>query len=59
MQEVVVQTSELPSNREATERAVKILNSTYENSDLDKVAMAVVHIYKYQWKKLLILLTEF
>ena len=37
-----MQTVELTSAREATERLVKILESTYEKSDLDKVAMIAV-----------------
>ena len=57
IQEVIVQTAEPYSTREATERVLKMLNSTYVKADLDKVDAAAVQIDKYQRKTLLLLLT--
>ena len=36
MREAVMQTADPVSTREATERMVKTINSTYENADLDQ-----------------------
>ena len=38
MHKVVIQTAETVSTMEATDRLVKILNSTYANADLEQVA---------------------
>ena len=46
VQELVLQASEPVFCIEATEIVVKILNSTYEKSYLDKVAEAAVHLDK-------------
>ena len=59
MQEVVMQTSELSSTREAIEIGVKIIDSTYANTDIDKVNLATVQLDKNQHKIVLSLLTEF
>ena len=47
MQEVVMNNSEPASNRKSTDRVVKLLNSTYTNPNLDKVAEAAVQLNKY------------
>ena len=56
---VVIHNSEPASNIEATERLLKILESTYVKSNLYKVDAAEFQIDKDQYKKLLIILTEF
>ena len=57
MQEVVMQTAESYSVREATDRVVKIIDSTYEKDDLDKVATAAFQLDKYHRKHLLSIIT--
>ena len=47
MQEVVMKTTEPASNREFTDRVVKILKSIYTKYDLDKVSEAAVQLDKY------------
>ena len=42
MQEVVMNTEEPYSTREATKRFVKILDSTYAKADLDEAAASAV-----------------
>ena len=44
MREVVTQTAELASTREATERMVKILDSTYTKEQLNHVADNTTHM---------------
>ena len=44
MRKVVMQTSEPVSTREATERLVKILDSTYAKDDLQQVAANTIHM---------------
>ena len=50
MQEVVMHTSELSSTREAIEIVVKIIDSTFANTDIDKVNLATVQINKINTK---------
>ena len=44
--------SEPVSARKATARVVKIIDSIYEKSDVDKVSLAAVQLDKYQRKHL-------
>ena len=44
MREVLMHTAETVSTREATERLVKILNSTYAKADLEQVAANATHL---------------
>ena len=45
-QEVVMNTSEPYFTREATDKVVKILASTYKKADIDKVAVSSVQLDK-------------
>ena len=57
LKQVFIQNTGPDFTRESTERVGKIPNSTYENSDLDKVATAEVQLNKNKHKKLLTILT--
>ena len=59
MREVLMQTSEPSSTLEATERMLKILNSTYAKADLKQVADNETHLNYEERTLLLILLEEF
>ena len=59
IQQFVMQTSELYSTIEATQIVVKILESTCETADLDKVDAAAFQLDKNQRKNVLCFLTEF
>ena len=47
---MIIHTAEPDSTRENNERVVKILYNAYEKDDLDKVAVAAVHLDKNQHK---------
>ena len=49
--QLVIQAKTIYSNIESNWRVLKILDSTYAKSGLDKVATAAVRIYKTQCKK--------
>ena len=57
MRKVVMQTVEPASTREATGRMVKILNSTYEKSDLKQVSDDATQL-DAEWRTLLLRLLE-
>ena len=59
MREVVMQTSEPSSTRGATERMVKILNSTYTKAGLEQVVNNASHINAQERTLLLSLLEDF
>ena len=59
MREVVMQTVELDSTIEATERTVKILDSTYEKADLNQVADNTTQLNNDERTQLLGLLEDF
>ena len=48
-----MQTSEPASTRAATDAVVKILNSTYTKSNIDKVAAAAVPLDRYTFSKII------
>ena len=52
MWEVVIQAAEPASTREATDRVVKIIHSTYAKDDLDKISEAEFQLDKDKRKQL-------
>ena len=59
MHEVVMKTAEPVSTREATERLLKALNSTYAKADLEHVATNTNHINSEKITQLQRLLKDF
>ena len=59
MQEVVMQNAELISRREASERLVKILDSTYVKSNLKQVANSATQLNSEEKNQLLRILEYF
>ena len=57
--EIIKQTAEPLATQEATERAIKILDSNYEAADLDKIANNAEQLNDEQRAKLLVLLKDF
>ena len=59
MRELVMQTAEPVSTREATKRLVKILDITYSEASLEHVAANTTHMNAGERTKLLRLLQDF
>ena len=59
MQRVVIQTAEIVSIREATERKLKILNITYAKADLERLDKNEPHVNYGERNQLLVLIKYF
>ena len=59
MREVVIQTEEPASTREATEILVKIINSNYVKADLENISKSTIHLNAEEITQLLRIIEKF